>query len=65
MTAAQADYLRERGIDPWSLRWADAGALGYSERERTEAAVLPDGRVLFADAKVGGRVVELRARRGA
>ncbi len=48
MTAAQENYLRGAGIDPWSLEWGDADALGFERFGKGEAAVLPDGRVLLA-----------------
>jgi hypothetical protein len=49
MTAAQRDYLGRKGIDPWSLAWDNANALGFPEWGGSEAAVLPDGRVLLAN----------------
>jgi hypothetical protein len=49
LTSAQKDYLAARGIDPWSLRWADAQDVGYPAFGLSEAAVLPSGEVLLAN----------------
>jgi hypothetical protein len=49
MTAAQRNYLTAQGIDPWSLVWANASALGFPRWGNCEAADLPDGRVLLPD----------------
>lgn len=55
MTAAQRDYLSRAGIDPFSLAWHDAVALGFERFGRSEAAVLPDGRVLLANGTAVAR----------
>jgi hypothetical protein len=57
MTAAQRDYLASRGIDPWSLTWSDAHALGFLSWGQSEAAVLPDGQVLLANGTRAERPV--------
>lgn len=49
MTAAQRQALAGERIDPWSLGWYDAAELGFPEWGSSEAAVLPDGRILLAN----------------
>jgi hypothetical protein len=55
MTAAQKDYCRANGINPWSLDWTDAADVGFKDWGCSEAALLPGGRVLLADGSVAFR----------
>ena len=49
MTKAQRSYLIGHGIYPEGLEWHDAIDLGFERFGRSEAAILPDGRVLLAN----------------
>lgn len=51
MTGAQKDYLQRAGIDPWSLEWRDARDFGVTEWSTSEAALLPDRRILLANGQ--------------
>ena len=51
MTGAQKDYLQRAGIDPWTLEWRDARDSGLIEWGASEAALLPDGRILLANGQ--------------